>query len=884
MTVNELMIYISESRYMQFVEEDATEALDDLICSRPDLEELLADRARTDLVDIYKSRIIPIYVAVMMRQIIRHMGYSSLSGADAEDKLEAAYDAIMGKMSCNPKDFLQENYPLTKEWDEVISRNTYDSWIEMLDRFMEDREEIQTPHHHGRSVAGIQTDAGCLYYKPHDCSIDVAYGEVVTKLFSDCTATPKCIAKAGYGYMTELKSRPLKKKESPADYYHNFGILLALFHAIGTTDMHCENVMACGVKPAAIDIETILSPIVKSTGDYGGKTITSRIQLEMDGMNNIYKTGVFPVLLHKMGVFSPLYRNDLTHDMHLPSSGDEHFEVTGYEKEFIQGFHEGYSRVLKNKETIQKIISKYPNATIRYVPKNTAYYSKIRDMLFLTDALTSVEGRQAVLAKLEVPYTASRQDVNKAVVNHEVQCLLAGDIPYFCVSLAGRDLCGLRTDQLVESGYMESSAQEKVIWKLGMLSEEDEEYEARIIENALTRVLRKVEKEEPFPIEDVDKSPDGWSIKEELARELLHDTIPYTDGSVLWNHVPMHFMRWRSCGAITEWGQVSRFIAEAAGPESQLPEELKAELTSLGVKCMAGINLKISLWEKEDPEVLGKICSSNIFRGVGGLLIDFNQMTDAGFEGAEAMLRRFLKLISSKKLHIMKDESPADAAGLLMALCHINLYNISSEEVRKATLPLIQECLDHMLRNYAEGEEWSVRDKAFMAAAYAMAHKVTQVYDALVMSEKLIKEVRDEWNGSAYGWKEERTRIHWAAPKEAGFMQTGNMIAMAGFHLPVSDAKDMAAEIVGLVAEKLYNRDTLWHLDTLEYGNGLAVEILRISSVVLEEPKYEAKADAYLNAMIARYKKKGCFTNMPDGLSSFFDFYYMGGSLSWSRF
>ena len=182
MTVNELMIYISESRYMQFVEEDAAEALDDLICSRPDLEELLSDRARTDLVDIYKSRIIPIYVAVMMRQIIRHTGYSSLSGADAEDKLEAAYDAIMGKMSCNPKDFLQENYPLTKEWDEVISRNTYDSWTEMLDRIMEDREEIQTrffkgrkiktiesingmkgdTHHHGRSVAGIQTDAGCL--------------------------------------------------------------------------------------------------------------------------------------------------------------------------------------------------------------------------------------------------------------------------------------------------------------------------------------------------------------------------------------------------------------------------------------------------------------------------------------------------------------------------------------------------------------------------------------------------------------------------------------------------------------------------------------------------------------------------------------------------
>ena len=94
MTVNELMIYISESRYMQFVEEDAAEALDDLMCSRPDLEELLSDRARTDLVDIYKSRIIPIYVAVMMRQIIRHTGYSSLSGADAEDKLEAAYDAI----------------------------------------------------------------------------------------------------------------------------------------------------------------------------------------------------------------------------------------------------------------------------------------------------------------------------------------------------------------------------------------------------------------------------------------------------------------------------------------------------------------------------------------------------------------------------------------------------------------------------------------------------------------------------------------------------------------------------------------------------------------------------------------------------------------------
>lgn len=918
MNTNELMDYIASSRYMGFVMEDAHDMIDNLLCSRPEYESILSDKGKEDLVDIYRSRVIPIYSSVMMRRVIRHTGLSSLSKHNWKTKIDDAYDEIMNKLSNRPKEFLQTDYPLIESWEKIIGQNTYDSLKEMLDRILKDKDEVSKIffkgrkirciesvdgmkgdiHRKGRSVAKIVTNAGVFYYKPHDCSIDMAFGELVKKLFSDTTVAPKCISRDGYGYVAELVSKPLKKEADLDKFYLNFGRMLALFHAVGSTDMHIENIISCGDKPVVVDIETIISPTIKSTGSFGGKTITSRMPLEMDGMNNVYKTGMLPVFVNKVGVFSPLYKNIRNDNKHLPYVGEEHFDITGHEDTFLRGFHEGYNRVAKNKDSIRSIFYAYPNSTIRYVPKNTAFYTTIRDMLFMSTALESKEGQAEVFKKLEVPYKAMRQDVNKYIINHEVKCLLEGDVPYFCVALSGRNLAGLTSDQTIESGFMSESALERMDRKLDMLSDMDEEYETRIIKNALTRVVATKEQEAPFKLEEehaADDNDDGqgkiynltsdsWAIKEELARNLLDDAIPYTDGLVIWNHVPMHFMRWRSCGVSTEWGQVSRFAAEVAGPDSKLPEDLISELKVMVGKCMTGLNLKISLWDKEDPEVLGRILSSNIFRGVGGLLIDINQMTDADFDGAEAMLLRLLNLISKKKLHLMKDEYPSDAAGLMMALCHINLYNISSEAVRQATVPLIEESLNHMLVYYRDDESWNIRDKAFMAAAYAMAHKVTQDYEALVRAEKLIKEVRAGWNNTSLGWDEKSTYIHWAAPAEAGFMQTGNMILMAGFHLPVGDAKDVAVEIAKMVADRLYARDALWHLDTLEYGNSLAVELLRTAAVVLDEPKYKVKADKFLKAMIRRYRGKGCFTNMPNGLKSFFDFYYMGGSLSWGRF
>ena len=64
----------------------------------------------------------------------------------------------------------------------------------------------------------------------------------------------------GYGWTEFIDHTACADQNGFAPFFRRAGAWLALFHVFAATDMHQENMIACGDHPVPIDLETILQP------------------------------------------------------------------------------------------------------------------------------------------------------------------------------------------------------------------------------------------------------------------------------------------------------------------------------------------------------------------------------------------------------------------------------------------------------------------------------------------------------------------------------------------------------------------------------------------------------------------------------------------------
>ena len=115
-------------------------------------------------------------------------------------------------------------------------------------------------HLHGQCALRVGTEGGVFYYKPRDSRLDRLYREITERFCPDDTRAPLAVCGEGFGFIECMKTAPVQSREEVSQYYEHFGALTALFRFLGTSDMHYENILACGVYPAAIDMETLFTP------------------------------------------------------------------------------------------------------------------------------------------------------------------------------------------------------------------------------------------------------------------------------------------------------------------------------------------------------------------------------------------------------------------------------------------------------------------------------------------------------------------------------------------------------------------------------------------------------------------------------------------------
>ena len=158
--------------------------------------------------------------------------------------------------------------------------------------------DLSDPHNGGRSVHIVRFGDGArIVYKPKDLRLDVAWDDLIERL--NCADPPvalkavRSIARDGYGWSEFIDHAACPNEAGFALFFRRAGAWLALFHVFAATDLHQENMIACGDHPVPIDLETILQPSADEhkTTDPAGEAFNAAMDIIA---NSVMTVGLLP--------------------------------------------------------------------------------------------------------------------------------------------------------------------------------------------------------------------------------------------------------------------------------------------------------------------------------------------------------------------------------------------------------------------------------------------------------------------------------------------------------------------------------------------------------------------------------------------------------------
>lgn len=128
------------------------------------------------------------------------------------------------------------------------------------------------PHAGGRTVHLLGFGSGLrLVYKPRGLGVDSAFMKLLDWLAIRGAPVPpplsptfaaRVLDHGSHGWAEYVEHAGCADHSSARRYHQNAGALLALLHALGSTDCHFENIVASGERPVIVDLETVLQPEV----------------------------------------------------------------------------------------------------------------------------------------------------------------------------------------------------------------------------------------------------------------------------------------------------------------------------------------------------------------------------------------------------------------------------------------------------------------------------------------------------------------------------------------------------------------------------------------------------------------------------------------------
>lgn len=379
--------------------------------------------------------------------------------------------------------------------------------------------ECSDPHHHGRTVFLLTfADGRKLVYKPRCMDIDVAFCKYID-WFNEQGLSPdlryaRVLNRHAYGWMEYIEHAPCQTTKEVQSYYQRCGLLTCLFYALGSTDMHHENLIAHGAYPVPIDLETILTP---GPADLYPSSIAEEKKLE----HSVFGSGM---LMMKMKVQDwelnvaalgdvqefdspipyPTWRHINTDAMTL-SYEISHINLTDDNKalfngstlkssdhveDLVAGFRSMYHFLIEHRDELLargQALDLFADCPIRFLYRPTYVYVKQLIRLANLDFLQEGTDRWVDLQVFKRPLLQEQGDQRLwTIASAELASLELLDIPWFGTNT---DSTHLFTDEsiIVEHVFTQSALEQARSW-IASLNDEDMQQQIKLIREAYAAV------------------------------------------------------------------------------------------------------------------------------------------------------------------------------------------------------------------------------------------------------------------------------------------------------------------------------------------------------------------------------------------------------------
>jgi type 2 lantibiotic biosynthesis protein LanM len=338
-------------------------------------------------------------------------------------------------------------------------------------------------HRGGRSVAILTFEDGRqVVYKPRDVRPEAAFNAYLRRANQLAGDLPlrayEVVVRAEYGWVEFVRASATRAVGSAPAFYRRVGRLLRLLQLLGAHDLHWQNAILSDEQLVILDLEGLLAapptqpsagpgaaglrhlrnsplatwvlPPVWSFGPYGtrpldtsvltaggtGPTATRRLSAQVD--DGGLPTLIASRLRQQIGARQPMADGKI-------ASPHQHAE------DILEGYRD-MNRLIRAHGPDLRAAADLADATVRFVPRNTAFYAGLLQMSLSPAYLQSGVDRDLCLHRL---FQACRDPLESAarIVRAEVQALRDLDIPY-CRHPAGRD-CLILDDGTEVGGYLE---------------------------------------------------------------------------------------------------------------------------------------------------------------------------------------------------------------------------------------------------------------------------------------------------------------------------------------------------------------------------------------------------------------------------------------------
>lgn len=287
-------------------------------------------------------------------------------------------------------------------------------------------------------------------------------------------------------------------------YYRRLGEQLFLAYLLGTSDIHAENLIACGPYPVIVDLEALARPGKETRAESAEAAIYSWIRESVlgSGMLPFYVwnkegEGIDGSAIHsqkgqKLPFQIPAVAEEETSNMYITyregftSAGrnlawmkGKEETIAAYVDDLLAGFSEAYQAVEKEKGSFQSVLEEGKGLQSRVVLMHTQRYAMLLNSSYHPSLLMDGADREIFLCSIG----QGRWNREERIAREEIRALLRGDIPCFSNGMDEKSLYA--GEEKCEEAFFQRTAYSRILERLGQLDQTDRNKQCDLIRTSM---------------------------------------------------------------------------------------------------------------------------------------------------------------------------------------------------------------------------------------------------------------------------------------------------------------------------------------------------------------------------------------------------------------